>query len=106
MSTLLQDLRYAARVLLARQGFTAVAVLTLALGIGANTTIYGWIQSMLLRPLHGVANQEELVVMLGRTASGNFNSTSYPDYVDFRDKNDGLAGLVVYEMVPMSLTAN
>jgi predicted permease len=105
MGTLLQDLRYGLRLLRARPGFTLVAVLTLALGIGTNTTIYNWIQTLVLRPLPAVEAQEDLVLLLNRTAGGAYTTLSYPDYVDYRDRNEVLSGLMLYELSPMSLNS-
>jgi putative ABC transport system permease protein len=102
MGSLFRDIRYAARVLAARPGFTAVAVLTLALGIGANTTIFSWVKALLLQPLPGVPEQERLAVLLTTSALGDFRSSSYPDFVDLRDGIREHAGLVAFEMAPLS----
>jgi predicted permease len=105
MGGLLRDVRYAARGLLARPGFTAVAVLTLALGIGANTTVFCWAKSLLLQPLPGVPEQDRLALLITTSALDDPRSTSYPDYVDLRDRNETLAGLVAFDMAPLSWTA-
>ncbi|HET9532122.1 MAG TPA: ABC transporter permease [Blastocatellia bacterium] len=99
-----QDLQYALRVLRRSPGFTAVAVLTLALGIGANTAIFSLINSILLRPLN-VADPSHLVTvsMLDGQGSG-LGLFSYPNYKDFRDKNEVLAGLAAHRFAPMSLS--
>lgn len=103
MGTLLQDLRYGMRMMRTRVGFTVVAVLTLALGIGANTTIFNWIQTLLLHPLPGVARQDDLMVFLGRTSSGIISTVSYPDFVDFKSRNTTLDGILLYDLSPMSM---
>jgi predicted permease len=104
MGTLLQDLRYGLRVLLKAPGFTTVAVLSLAVGIGANTTTFSWIDGLLLRPLSGVEKNQELVSLQTVTPSGEFISTSYPDYRDFRDQTKLLSGVVGYRPEPLSLS--
>ena len=83
--SLLADLRYGVRMLLGNPGLTSAAVLSLALGIGANTTIYSWVKAVLLRPVPGAVRQPDIVEVLTRTRAGTPNSVSYPDYVDIRD---------------------
>src|SRR6185436_12247266 len=109
MDTLLQDLRYGARVLIKNPGFTAVAVLTLALGVGANTAIFSLTDQILLRLLP-VEKPEELVVLrspgpkTGRVSSDGDGdaSFSYPLYKDLRDRNQVFAGLLA--RFPISLS--
>jgi predicted permease len=95
-----QDLRYGVRMLAKNPGFTLVAVLCLALGIGANTAIFGLVNAMLLRPLPGAAAPEQLVVV-GR---GNLQATplSYPDFKVLRAGNEVLSGLALY--TPMAFS--
>ena len=86
MSTFQHDLRYALRGLLQHWGFTAVAVLTIGIGIGANTTVFGWMHALLLNPLPGAAEPERVVAVESVAANGDPLTTSYLDYCDFRDR--------------------
>ena len=81
MQTLLQDLRYGARMLLKNPGFTLVAIITLALGIGANTTIFSVINSLLLKPVP-FPNADRLVLVWQRQANDpkDRNIVSAPNY--------------------------
>jgi predicted permease len=83
METLWQDLRYSGRMLLKHRGFTLVAVLTLALGIGANTAIFSIVNAVLLRPLPYKAPEQ--LVTVGEGIAGG--SVSYPNFVDWRDQS-------------------
>lgn len=103
IETTMKDLRYAARMLLRSPGFTAVAVLSLALGIGANTAIFSLVNLLLLRPLP-VAKPEQLVLLSNSGDAHSFPTFSYPNYKDFRDKNDVFSGLVAYRFSPLSLS--
>ncbi len=105
MSNLLQDLRYAFRAMAKSPGFTSVALLTLALGIGANTTIFTWVNGFLLNGYPGIPAQDRLVVF-STEFRGNYMSVSYPDFVDFRDKNSVFSGLVAMDMTALSLTVD
>jgi predicted permease len=85
------DLRYAFRALRANPGFTLVAVLTLALGIGANTTIFSVVNGVLLQPLPYHA--PERLFQLFESRNGGRGNVSPPDYVDWRDQSDVFDGL-------------
>ena len=108
MSTFFQDVRYAVRTLTRSPGFSLVVILTLGLGIGANTAIFSLTDQVLLRTLP-VKNPEELVQLdgpgpfSGRTY--NNRTFSYPMYVDFRDRNDVFTGLVARFGASATLTA-
>jgi putative ABC transport system permease protein len=98
-----KDIRYAVRNLLKRPGFVAIAVITLALGIGANTAIFSLVNAVLLRSLP-VDRPGEVVSVAMRGKDDSMSAWSYPNYRDFRDRNDVLSGLLVYRFVPISLS--
>src|SRR5208283_245578 len=105
MNALLQDLKYGLRMLAKNPGFTAVAVLTLALGIGANSTIFSWINSTLLNPIPGVSHIRGMVtVMRGERSEHPTPPFSYLDYADLRNHVQSFSGLLAYHDDFMSLT--
>src|ERR1700677_324607 len=105
METLLQDIRYGIRMLAKNPGFTAIAVLTLALGIGANTAIFSVVNAELLRPLP-FREPSQLV----RVASANARvhtvsgSVSYPDFADWRSQNHVFQNMAAYVDSSFALT--
>jgi len=103
MRTFGQDLRFGIRVLRGSPGFTAVAVLTLALGIAVNTTVFSWIDAVLLRPLPGVGDSSRLVVFETVQPDGEGRNTSYADYRDYRDNLKLVSGLAL-SLQPNSLS--
>jgi predicted permease len=104
-NSVIRNARYALRMLAKAPGFTAVAVLTLALGIAANSTIFSWISSTLLNPIPGVAHTSRLVtVMRGERSDHPTPPFSYLDYRDLRDSNRSFAGLIAYHQDFMSIT--
>lgn len=103
MSTLWQDFRYGVRMLAKKPGFTLIAVLTLSLGIGANTAIFSLINMVLLRPLP-VAQPERIVEITPLRKGADIGNFSYPFYRNLRDQNEVLEGLAAYRFAPMSLS--
>ena len=104
MNSFWQDVQYSLRVIAKAPGYAAIAILTLALGIGANTTIFSWINATLLNPIPGLASPAE-VVALSLTKNGeNPFPFTYPDYEAMRDGQKSFTGLTVFSFNPMSLT--
>jgi len=103
MQTLWQDLRYGVRILLKQPAFTLIAVVSLALGIGANTAIFSLVNAALLRPLP-VEKADQLVSLNNTAKDRMFPTFSYPNYRDFRDRNDVFSGLFAYRFAPLSLS--
>ena len=99
MRTLFQDIRYGMRMLLKNPAMTTVAALTLALGIGANTTIFSAVNGLMLRPLP-VANAERLVVFDGRAqgAANSFGQFPFPDFQDIRSQANGFSDVLGYTL--------
>ncbi len=100
MNTLLQDVRYALRVLRKSPGFTIAAVLTLALAIGANAVVFSVMNGLILRPLN-VPQAQSLYTI--ERASDKDPSQSYPDYLDLRDRNQSFDGLAAYTIPEVAL---
>jgi macrolide transport system ATP-binding/permease protein len=98
MGTLIQDLRYAVRLLFKNPGFTTVAVLALALGIGANSTIFSMANSVFLRSLP-VPEPNRLVWLF----NDGERPISYPDYLDYSRQADMFSGILAYSWVPLNL---
>jgi putative ABC transport system permease protein len=96
MNTLFQDLKFGLRMLAKNPGFTVVAVLTLALGIGANTAIFTLVDAMLLRPLP-VADPDRLVVVNTKSPQWGEVDLSYPDYEDIRQQAKSFSGVTIYD---------
>ena len=98
MDTLLQDLRYAVRQLAKRPGFTAVAVLTLALGIGANTSIFSVVDALLLRALP-YDSPDRIVLLTERAATDppRQGNTSYPNYLDWQAQASSFEAMGIYQ---------
>ena len=106
METLLQDVRYSIRMFRKSPLFVIVAVAALALGIGANTTIFTLVYALLLRPLPGVDEPQRLIsVFTSDFSSTRYGTSSYPDYIDYRDSNEVFEGLAAYREDSMVLNA-
>src|SRR5690348_4393156 len=100
-----RDLRYGWRTLRKSPVFTSMAVLSLALGIGANASIFSVINAILLRPLPGVERPSDVFSLNTKmnSRSNGVPLVSYPDYRDFRDHNSVLTGLAGIGFVPASV---
>ena len=97
-----QDLRYGARMLVKSKGVTIIAVVSLAAGIGANTVIFGIVNAILLRP-RPVAQPDQLVEFYTGDHKSPYRKTSYPRYLDFRERNEVFTGLAAYDLTQFKL---
>ena len=108
-TTLWQDIRYGCRMLAASPGFTTVAVLSLAIGIGANCAIFSFADALLLRPLP-VARPGEVLSVGSRSSLEALNASSlvssYRDYVDIRDRNRSFDGLAAFASLTAGFAAD
>src|SRR6185436_9685198 len=84
LARFVRDLRHAFRGFVRTPGFTAVAVLTLAIGIAATTTVFSWVQAVFLRPLSGVPDHAALRLVWGRSRDGAQRSFSMPNFRDLQ----------------------
>src|ERR1044072_2491352 len=96
MQTLFQDIRYAARMLRKTPGFTAIAILTLALGIGANSAIFSVVNAVLLRPLM-YKDSENLIRLYEGLPQGGTGSVSVPNLKDWREQNTAFSQMAAYQ---------
>lgn len=101
--TLRQDVVLTGRRVVTRPTFALVAVCTLALGVGANTTVFAWMDGLVLNPLPVVHNANTLVALQTLTPSGGTQSTSYPDYLDWAAASHTLRDVVAYRREQLSL---
>jgi len=108
MNMLIKEMRYAVRMLRKSPGFSLLAILTLALGIGANTAIFTVVNETMLRHRPGIGSPESLVD-IGRTDRGRgFDNMSYPNFSDFRTRSTSFVGMAAMNLMPraMSLTTS
>jgi predicted permease len=103
MSTFRQDFGYAVRGLSRNRGFAAVAILTIGIGIGANTTVYSWMYGLLLNPLPGSTDPERIVAVESVAANGDPLTTSHLDYRDFRDHLQSFAYLSAFQPITLAV---
>ncbi|MCX6630226.1 MAG: ABC transporter permease [Candidatus Solibacter sp.] len=105
LRNLLQDVRFGFRVLSGSPGFAAVAVLTLGLGIASTTTVFSWIDAVILHPYPGTSHPRELAAleMVTPGAPNGGTAISWLDYRDYRDHLKGLAGLAVRRQCAFTL---
>jgi putative ABC transport system permease protein len=106
--TLLQDARFAVRMLRKSPLFTLTAALSLAIGIGANATIFSVGSAMLLRPMPGISGSDRLVDIGRHRGDDDFDTISYPNYLDIRDRATSFTGIYGHtlEPAPISLTVD
>ena len=95
MDTLISDLRYGVKMLWKSKGVTVVAMISLAVGIGANSAIFSIVNSLLLRP-RPIASPEQIVELYSGDTEHPYHTTSYPSYRDFRERNEVFTDLAAY----------
>jgi predicted permease len=104
MGVLSRDVRFGLRMFAKSPGLTAIAVLTLALGIGGSATVFSWVRGLLLNPLPGIPRASQIVAVETVMPNGAFHTSSYPDFRDFRAQNKVFSGMVGFELMPVDMT--
>ncbi|MGH9747243.1 MAG: ABC transporter permease [Candidatus Acidiferrales bacterium] len=105
MASFWQDIRYSLRIIAKAPGYAAITILTLALGIGANTTIFSWINSALLNPVPGLSKPSE-VLSLTVGKPGDPYGFTYPDFEAVRNEQHSFSGMAACWFAEMNLTGN
>ncbi len=103
MDRLALDVRLALRRLRQNPGFSVIAIVTLALGIGANTAVFSLLNAIFFRPLPAVVESSRLVAMNETLGGGSFPTVSYPNYRDIRDRMQSVTGLASYRIMPANV---
>ncbi len=103
VSSFVQDVRYGLRTWRRNPAFTATAVLTLALGIGANATIFSWVRTILLNPLPGAVDADRVMALEMLTPSHESTETSYLDFIDFRDHLSTIESMSVAQPLALAV---
>jgi len=103
MRSLFKDLSYGLRMWLKTPGLTLVAVLSLAVGIGVNSTVFGFVNTIMLKPL-SVSNSDGLVYVFASSRDNSYRNVSYDRYLEFSKQNEVFSGLAAYSAPPMLLT--
>src|ERR1700674_6014200 len=103
MMSFRQDVRYGLRVLSKNPGFTAIAILTLALGIGANTALFSVVNGVLLNPLP-FPNPDQLVALYSKTDTFNQSSVTYLNFLDWQKNNHSFSALCAFRSDNYNLT--
>ena len=105
LDSIFADIRYSLRALRSQPAFVAVAVLSLALAIGANSAIFSLSDALLLRPLP-VKNPADVFDVSSTTPDNPLEGMSFPDYRDLRDKSRSFSGLTAYRLTSLAVAAN
>ena len=103
LESILHDCRYGLRMMGRNPGFSAVVVLTLAIGISTCATVFTWTNAVLLEPLGGVTDASRLVTVETVTSNGEWVPNSYPDFIDFRERLRQIEGIAVAHISPFSV---
>lgn len=104
MGSLLQNIQFAIRILLKSPGITSIIILFMGLAIGVNTSIFSLVDAILLRPLPVEKPDRLMALYTTSSKGGTYSSTSYPDYVDYRDHNEVFSDLSAFSSIPISLS--
>src|SRR5687767_14470364 len=105
MNFLIKDIRYAVRGLIRRPGFTAIVVITLALGIGANTAIFSVVNALLFKPLPYPESDSLFSVSFDNGKLNGFQFWPYPKYTAFRDTQTAFESVAAYNQLQLTLTS-
>src|ERR1700678_4042823 len=105
MDTFWQDIKYGIRMLAKSPGFATIAILTLALGIGANTALFSVVNGVLLRPLP-YPDSNSLVVLSEKSATYDSSSISYPNFLDWQRTNSTFASMAAYRSDDFTVTGS
>lgn len=103
MESFKADISYGIRLLRKNAGISLIIVLSIAIGVSVNATVFCWIESIILKPLPTVPNSDKLVTFVTKTQSDEYITSSYSDYKDYRDQSTSLAGLAAFEERPLSV---